>query len=305
MRRTLSDAARDIGFGTAAQGAAETVKNIDLVAESARKAQTQVHTLGAAFAFNQAVQSVREVSGALGELVAVASQYESKLAAVGAITGITGDGLDAIGDRARELAKQFGGSAASQLESFQGILSKLGPQVANNADALAMFGRNVSVLSAASGENAASSMRAITDTMLQFGLVTGDAMRDAETSTQVINALAASAQVGAAEIPQVAEAIVQAGVAAIGARMDFIEANAAIQVLAVGGRTGSEAGVALRNVLSMLQNASGPAAEAMEKLGTSSSELGRLLTEEGLDAALGQLDQGWIILGRHQSAMRC
>jgi len=290
LRKTLSDAAKDVSIDT--RGALEAAKNIDELAGSVRIAHSQARMLGAAFSFNQAIQSIREISNAMGELVAVASQYESKLAAVGAITGITGDALEAIGDRARELAKQFGGSAASQLESFQGILSKLGPQVANNADALAIFGRNVSVLSAASGDNAASSMRAITDTMLQFGLVTGDAMRDAETSTQVINALAASAQVGAAEIPQVAAAIVQAGVAAKGARMDFVEANAAIQVLAVGGKTGSEAGVALRNVLGLLQDASGPAAEAMQRLGTSSKELGRLLTEEGLDAALAKIKSG-------------
>ncbi len=57
--------------------------------------------------------------------------------------------------------------------------------------------------------------------------------------------MAASAKVGAAEIPQVSEAILQAGVAAKGAGLSFEETNAAIQGLAVGDKVGSEAGVAM------------------------------------------------------------
>lgn len=292
VRSALGDAVKGINFSDVASGAGETAKGLENVAENAVKAQGAGKGIASAFAFNQVVQSVREVSSALNEVISVSNEFESMLAAVGAITGFSGDALSDIGDKARQLAKEFGGSASSQLQSFQGILSKLGPQVAENADALALFGKNVSILSAASGDDAATSMSAITDSMLQFGLVSGDAAKDAETSTKIINALAASAQVGAAEIPQVAQAILQAGVAAKGAKMPFEETNAAIQVLAVGGKVGSEAGVALRNVLGMMQKASGPAAEAMNKLGTSTEELGNLLTEQGFDVALGKLKSG-------------
>ncbi len=74
----------------------------------------------------------------------------------------------------------------------------------------------------------------------------------ASESGRFINVLAASAKAGAAEIPQVSEAILQAGVAAKGAGLSFEETNAAIQGLAVGGKVGSEAGVALRNVIGKL-----------------------------------------------------
>jgi TP901 family phage tail tape measure protein len=245
-----------------------------------------------AFRFNQITQAVTQVSQALGDVVNVGAEFGANMDAVQAVTGASAETMDKLGASAREMALQFGGEASTQLKSFQGILSKLGPQMADSPAALAKMAENVNILSAASGDAADTSMNAIVDTMLQLGLATGDAAKDAETSTRVINALAASAQVGAAEIPQVAESMLQVGVAAKGAGLSLEATNAAIQVLAVGGKTGSEAGVALRNVLGLIQNASGPAEQSMAKLGTSSKELGEILTTQGLDAALNKMKAG-------------
>lgn len=261
------------------------------------EAEGKGKSFGKFFEFNQIVQGVQTAASAVNEFLSVGVQFEDSLAAVGAITGFSGDALNDLGERARTLAKDFGTSATDQLSAFQGILSKLGPQVAEDAGALELMARNVNTLSAASGDSAATSMSAIVDAMLQFGLTTGDAAKDAETSTRIINGLAASAQVGAAEIPQVAQAILQAGVAAKGANQSFEATNAWLQVLAVGGKTGSEAGVALRNVLGLLQKASGPAEEAMKGLGTSSKELGEIITTQGLDVALMKLKDGMNTLG--------
>lgn len=250
-----------------------------------------------AFDFNNINTAVDTISAGFEQVLAVGGEFEASLAAVGAITGQSGAQLDRLGASARELATTFGTSASDQLASYQGILSKLGAQVADTPAALAKIAENVNILSAASGDAASTSMSAIIDSMLQFGLVTGNSSKDAETSTRVINALAASAQVGAAEIPQVAEAILQAGVAAKGAKQSFEDTNAAIQVLALGGKTGSEAGIALRNVLGLLQKASGPAEETMRKLGTSSADLGKVLTEQGLDAAITKIKIGMNGLG--------
>lgn len=250
-----------------------------------------------AFDFNNITNAVNSVSQGLQDVVSVGSEFEASLAAVGAITGQSGAALDKLGTSARSLATTFGTSATDQLASYQGILSKLGAQVADTPAALEKIATNVNILSAASGDAADTSMNAIIDSMLQFGLVTGNSSKDAETSTRVINALAASAQVGAAEIPQVAEAILQAGVAAKGAQQSFESTNAAIQVLALGGKTGSEAGIALRNVLGLLQKASGPAEVTLRQMGTSAADLGKTLTEQGLDAALAKVKIGMNGLG--------
>ncbi|MBS1562589.1 MAG: phage tail tape measure protein [Bacteroidetes bacterium] len=241
--------------------------------------------------------ATQALSQAMNEVVTVGNDFEATLAAVGAVTGQSGEGLDKLGVAARDLAKEFGTGASENLKSFQGILSKFGPQVAENAEALKLMGSTVNTLSAASGDAADVSMAALTDTMLQLGLVSGDAAKDAETMVKVADALAASAKVGAAEIPQVAQSILQTGVAAKGAKLSLEQTTAAIQVLAVGGKVGSEAGIALRNVLGLLQKQSGPGSTALANMGTSVEELGAILTTQGLQAALGKLSQGLDTIG--------
>lgn len=273
--------------GTAIQG----------IGKKLNEAGGQGKGLGAAFQFNQITQSVQTVVSELDKVAQAGVQYEANLKAVQAITGQTDAQMEVLGGAARRLAKEFGGSANDQLKSYQGILSKFGAQVAESPAALEAMARSVNILSAASGDDAATSMNALTDTMLQLGLVSGDSAKDAATMAQVADALAASAQVGAAEIPQVSAAILQAGVAAKGANLDINQTTAAIQVLAVGGKTGSEAGIALRNVLGSLQLASSTAEKTLQGMGTSSKELGEILTTKGLGAAMEKLSVGMNGLG--------
>lgn len=279
-------------LGRVAKDAKVAATEIDKIGEVSKKVIGSASGFERAFKFNTVTDAVRNVSDSLKDVLSVGNEYEATLAAVGAVTGQSGDGLDKLGTAARDLATTFGSSASSNLKSFQGILSKFGPQVAENAEALKSMGETVNLLSAASGDAADVSMAALTDTMLQLGLVSGDAAKDADTMRQVSDALAASAKVGAAEIPQVAQSILQAGVAAKGAKLALGETTAAIQVLAVGGKTGSEAGVALRNVLGMLQKQSGPGAAALRDMGLSVEQLGETLTTKGLAPTLELLKEG-------------
>lgn len=272
--------------------AQKAAAEFDKVAAASKRIKESASGFDKIFKFNQITQGVTTIAQSFQQVLTVGNEFEATLAAVGAVTGQSGEGLAKLGTAARELAKEFGTSASSNLKSFQGILSKFGPQVAENADALKLMGATVNTLSAASGDSADVSMAALTDTMLQLGLVTGDAAVDAQTMVKVADALAASAKVGAAEIPQVAASMLQTGVAAKGAKLSLEQTTAAIQVLAVGGKVGSEAGVALRNVLGFLQKQSGPGAAALRDMGTSVEELGEILTTQGLEAALTKLKVG-------------
>lgn len=251
--------------------------------------------------FGMATQGITQITGALQTVGDAFTNYESDLAAVSAVTGLAGAELENIGSKARGLAKDFGGTASDQLKSFQGVLSKFGADQfkgAAGADALTQISRNINTLSAASGDSAAQSMDVLANAMLQMGVNTDDASIAAKTSTEYINTLAASAQVGSAEIPQVGAAFLQVGVAAKNLNMDFTEVNTAIQVLGKGGKYGAEAGVALRNVMGLMMKASGPAEESMKSLGTSSSEMGKLLTDpsQGLNAGMKKLKEGLLKL---------
>ena len=233
----------------------------------------------------------------LTDAIAAGSNFETALQSVSAVTGVTGSGLDDLGDRAKNLATQFGGSATTQLEAFQTILSKFGPDLAKTPEALGTVSESVNLLAKAAGLDAKQSVDALSNSMLQFGVDASDPAKLAQESGRFINVLAASAKVGAAEIPQVAEAILQAGVSAKGANLSFEETNAAIQALAVGGKVGSEAGIALRNVLGLLIKQGGPGEEALSKVGLSAKELGKTLTTQGLASALEQLQGGVNKLG--------
>lgn len=227
----------------------------------------------------------------------VGNDYQKALQSVSAVTGVTGEGLDDLGTRAQDLALQFGGSATTQLEAFQTVLSKFGPDLAKTPEALGTVAESVNVLGKAAGLDAKQSVDALSNAMLQFGVDASDPAKLAQESGRFINVLAASAKVGAAEIPQVSEAILQAGVAAKGAGLSFEETNAAIQGLAVGGKVGSEAGVALRNVIGKLIDGGKEQEGVLAKVGLSYEKLGNTLTTSaedggGLAAALELLKGG-------------
>lgn len=228
----------------------------------------------------------------------IGKEFQTNLQAVSAVTGVSGAALDDIGNRAVDLSKKFGGSASQQLTVFQTTLSKIGPQLAQDSNALSTFADNVNVLSKTdSALGAAGAVDALTGAMLQFGVNVNDSNEVAKESGRFINVLAASAAVGSASVSDVAGAIAVVGGTAKNANVSFEETNAALQVLASKSLTGSMAGTALTAVINKLQAASGPAADQLVKMGTSSQELGQILTTKGIGAAMDKLRGAMTKLG--------
>ena len=77
-------------------------------------------------------------------------------------------------------------------------------------------------------------------------------IRAAEEMARMMNVMAAAANEGSAELPQIKEALQQAGMAAKATGVNFEEANAAIKVLDKVGKKGAEGDVALRNIMMIL-----------------------------------------------------
>lgn len=275
---------------------------VEMASKSASDAQSKFSDIfKGSFAGGFAADFAGDIKNTLMQGVSAAvdagNNFEKALQSVSAVTGVTGAGLDDLGTRAQDLALQFGGSATTQLEAFQTVLSKFGPDLAKTPEALGTVAESVNVLGKAAGLDAKQSVDALSNAMLQFGVDASDPAKLAQESGRFINVLAASAKVGAAEIPQVSEAILQAGVAAKGAGLTFEETNAAIQGLAVGGKVGSEAGVALRNVIGKLIDGGGEQKKVLESVGLSYKQLGTALTTSaedggGLASALEMLKGG-------------
>jgi len=214
---------------------------------------------------------------------------ESALAEFSSITGVTGSALQEFGARATELSNTFGGSVVDNIEAFKGVLSALGPGFADSGAAVQKMGENINILAEASGLDATKSMDALTTSMLQFGVDLRDPLAAANEAAVMMNIMAAGAKEGAAEIPEVAEALKQTGLTAKSLNVSFLETNALLQSLATGGKKGSEAGIALRNVLTSMVSVTGPGAESLAKMNLSVDDLGKTLTTRGANEALKQL----------------
>jgi len=237
----------------------DATKEVDKLTEAEKQAEKAVEGisqkgsgLGKLFDANQFSQAISGASGALNGITQPFVDFQKGTAELSSITGVSGDALDNLADKAKDLASQFGGSATGSLDSFKGILSRLGPAIAESPEGLGKMAEAIGTLSAATGDNAAASMDALTTSMLQFGVDVSNPIKAADEMQKMMNVLAAGAKEGASEVPQVSDAIKVAGVAASGAKVSFEETNAAIQALAAGGKFGAEAGTALRNVLGKL-----------------------------------------------------
>ena len=196
--------------------------------------------------------ALNSIEGSLNGVAKVGADFDASMRQVSAITGVTGKELDKLGDQARRLAKEFGSSATNNMEVFQTVLSRLGPQIGDNAEALGNMGKYANTLSKTMGGDVTGAVDALTTSLLQFQVDLNDPIAAAKEMENMMNVIAAGAKYGAAEVPQISAAIEQAGVAANLAGVSFAEANAAIQAMAGGGKYGSEAGIAIRNVITSM-----------------------------------------------------
>ena len=233
----------------------KTVRGVKDVTEGLTKATKQGNALGDCFKRLKAIDlmaidnSILNIKDRLQGVTDIAQSNETALAEVSAITGVVGSELNELNNRAKDLSKTYGEDLNENLGSFQTILSRLGPDIGKSNKAMGIFGETVNVLSKGMQGDVKGATDAITTSMLQFQVDLKNPVKAAEESRRMINVMSAGAKEGAAEIPQIGEAIVQAGVSAKLANLSFEETNSLIQAMAGGGKYGSEAGVAIRNVI--------------------------------------------------------
>lgn len=239
---------------------------VDTIEKNTKSSFSSIASSIKSISFASITQSLSNLNQGFQDLNAPGMSFSSAMADVSAITGVTGKQLDELGKKARESAKEFGGSATDSLESYKTILSRLGPDIAKDQRALADMERNVRILSKTMGGDATASVDALTTAMLQYGVDLSNPAKAQKEMSRMMNVMAAGAKFGAAEVPQISEALKVSGVAAKQANVSFEETNAALQSLAAGGKEGSEAGTALRNVLGKMAGEDVIPKEAAAKL---------------------------------------
>lgn len=240
-------------------------EQLDTTSEKVSKLGDRIKSIRA-IDWYAATEGVNRLLGSFGEAAQVGENFETALLDVSAIAGVTGEKLDALGDKARGLSKKFGTEATDNLETFKTILSRLGPQLGESEEAMDKMGAYVNTLAKTMGGDAKGATDALTTSMLQFKVDLDDPIEAAAQMERMMNAMAAGAKEGASEVPQISAALVQAGGAAKLSNVSFEETNSALQMLAKTGKYGAEAGVGLRNVLIKMNAPSALSKQATEML---------------------------------------
>lgn len=245
---------------------------------------------GAVAALGPQAAAVAAVGIALKKTIDIGAEFEDQLADMQSIIGATDEETAKLGERARELGIKWGVRAVEGVDAFKLVISALGPEVAQNQDALNSMGNSVLMFSKAGGVDAAGATAALTVTLSQFGYNTLDAAGKAEKMVEIANILAAASKEGAAEIPDLSESMKVAGATAKNAGLSVAETAAAAELLAPAGIKGAEAGTVLRNVLLKMSAGTKQGAESLASMGLTFDDINPKAV--GFQTGLERLKQG-------------
>ena len=268
----------NLQFGTNASSVFGSINNgLNEIQESTQRVTRSFEgSYKVLMAVNSAADGLEQIHQSFEKVIAPGISLNSQMTELSAITNVTGDALDRVEMAARSTAKTFGTNASNNVESYKLILSQLDPAIAKNAEAMKLMGENVNYLSKSMSGDTVAATNVLTTAMNQFGVSTENPIAAAKVMADMMNVMAAGAQVGSAELPQIQSALEQVGMVAKTTGLSFVETNAQIQLLDKAGKKGSEGGVALRNVLTTLSEgrfASKDATEGLKQYGISTIKL--------------------------------
>lgn len=220
------------------------------------QSQASFRDLGQQFLyFNQAAQVIEGAHRSLENLTRPGVEFQSSLADLKAITGLTDEEIQKLGASARKTAKEFGTDAAKGVEAYKMILSRLGPELAKTPEVLDEMSRSAKYLEKVLGGDTVAATNALTTAMNQFQVDMSDPIAAAADMERMMNAMGAAAKEGSEEVQPMTAALERSGMAAKTAKVSFEETLTYIQILGRAGRQGAEGGTALQAVLGRLSRA--------------------------------------------------
>lgn len=211
-------------------------------------------------------------------VIQVGKDFESELNSMRAVSQATGEQIEAITQRARELGNDTSLTATSASDAAAAMteLAKGGFSV---EEAMAAAKGTLQLASAAQTD-AATAATIQSQALQAFSL-------DASDAARVSDILAGAANASSAEIGDVANALQQSGAVAHQFGVSIDDTATAIAMFANAGITGSDAGTLLKTALLSLTNQGKPAQAAIKELGlTVYNTQGQFV---GLPVLMGQL----------------
>lgn len=185
------------------------------------------------------------------------SDFESGMSKVGAISGATGEDLQKLRDKAKEMGSVTKFTASESAEAFQ-YMSMAGWKTSDMLDGIS----GVMNLAAASGEDLGEVSDIVTDALTAMGYAAGDAGHFADV-------LAAASSNSNTNVGMMGLTFQYVAPIAGAMKYNIEDLAVAIGIMANSGIKGEKAGTALRSVLTRLAAPPNDCANAMEELGIS------------------------------------
>jgi len=168
-------------------------------------------------------------------------EFETQVADLSAVTGLSGKSLDDLKTKAIDFSKKYGESAASIAEGFK-LAGSARPELLKDGAAMADLTEKAILLSKASGDDVPTSIANLTGTLNAFE-------EPASKAAKMTDILANAAQLGAKEIPYLTEAFTKFGAIAKSQNISVAESAAAVELLGQKMPDAASAGTGLRNVM--------------------------------------------------------
>ena len=198
--------------------------------------------------------------------------FEAEMAKVQAVSGATAEEFKALSDN----AKQLGAStmfSAREVASLQTEFAKLG----FTATEITKVTESTLALAQASGSDLARAAEVAGSTLRAFGL-------DATETGRVTDVMASSFSSSALDMETFAESMKFVAPVAKSAGMSIEETSAMLQIMSNAGIKGSQAGTALRRIISEIGASGKPTAEALKDLAKEGLNLADAKDEVGRSA---------------------
>lgn len=208
------------------------------------------------------------------QIIQAFNDYEERVDNLSALTGLAGDDLEWLSNKAKELSQSTleGGIRVTQsAKEIIDAFTKTGsarPELLKNKEALVQVTEKAIILSNAAKTELQPAIEALTMVMNQYNVGANQALR-------IINVLAAGSKEGAGEIPYLTTAFEKAGTVAALANISIESLGAAIETLAPRITQPEIAGRSLKGVLLDLQTGADDTNPAIVGLSTAIENLGK------------------------------
>lgn len=292
--RELDKLSKEMDDG--AKSADDLGKEVKDAGESAEDAKGGFTVFKAALAdiiANVVTNAISKLKELASETLSVGAAFDTSMANVSAISGATGEDLDALRKKAKEMGETTKFSASESADAMS-YMAMAGWKTQDMLDGIS----GVMNLAAASGADLATASDIVTDALTGFGKGADEAGRLAD----IMAAASANANTNVELLGETFKYVTPVA-GAMGFSME--DTAQAIGLMANAGIKGSQAGTALRSIITRLSTDAGASSNKLGALGTLTEKLGVAFfntdgTARDLSDVLSETRAAWSNLSAEQ-----